>query len=558
MRLALAQINATVGDLVGNAARIAEYVRRAEDLGADLTVFPELCLTGYPPEDLLLLPRFLRSAQETLKELAAGLPPRVPCLVGTIDGRPGELANAAVLIFGRRVRAVYRKKLLPNYGVFDEKRYFVPGEDPLLLRVRDALVGVTICEDIWVPRGPAWEASRRGAQLIVNISASPYDAGKIHQRIKLLKDRVRESRAAFAYCNLVGGQDELVFDGGSLVLDAKGRVAARAPQFREHLLTVDIDLSPSRRTPSGLVIVPVPIPASRRPGVPASPITPPLSEFDEVYSALVLGTRDYLRKNGFTKAVIGLSGGIDSALVACVAVDALGPENVVGVTLPSRFNSAETRSDAEVTAKNLGIAFQSIPIEGVVREFLKVLAPVFAGRPPDLAEENLQARVRGTILMALSNKFGWLVLTTGNKSETSVGYTTLYGDTAGGFAVIKDIPKTLVYRLSLWRNGRPGGPVIPETTLARPPTAELRENQKDQDTLPPYDLLDRVVQMYVEENRGLADIAKTGIDSKVAERLLKLVDLSEYKRRQSPPGIKITPRAFGRDRRMPITNKFRQ
>jgi NAD+ synthase (glutamine-hydrolysing) len=555
IRLALAQINPTVGDLAGNARLISEYARRAAEEGADLVIFPEMSLTGYPPEDLLLLPRFVRDARTALKKLASELPSRVPCLVGTVLGRPGNLVNGAALISGHRVRAVYGKKLLPNYGVFDERRYFVPGGKPLIFRLGRALAAVTICEDIWVPGGPARDAARRGARLIVNLSASPYNAGKILLRTKLLKERARECRAAFAYCNLVGGQDELVFDGGSLVVDAGGRVAGRAPQFREHLLTVDLNLPPSRRAAAETLFLPAANSSAR--GVPADPVAPVLDPLEEIYEALLLGTRDYLRKNGFAKALIGLSGGIDSAFVACVAADALGKENVVGVTLPSRFNSAETRSDAELTARNLGIPFHEIPIEGIVGEFRKALAPLFAGRPADLTEENLQSRVRGTILMALSNKFGWMVLTTGNKSETSVGYSTLYGDTAGGFDVIKDIPKTLVYRLARWRNARPGGPVIPESTLTRPPTAELRENQKDQDSLPPYDVLDRVVEKYVEGNKSLADIARSGVDLGTARKVLRLVDLSEYKRRQSPPGVKITPRAFGRDRRMPITNKYR-
>jgi NAD+ synthase (glutamine-hydrolysing) len=556
LRLSLAQINPTVGDLAGNAAKIAQYVRRAEDLGSDLVVFPELCLTGYPPEDLLLQPSFIRDAQSALKDLAAGLPPHVPCVIGTVEGRPGELTNAAAVVMGRRVRALYRKRHLPNYGVFDEKRYFVPGDDVLLLRVRDRLVGITVCEDIWVPRGPGWQASRRGASLLVNISASPYHAGKINLRTRVLRDRVKECRTAVAYANLVGGQDELVFDGGSLVLDEKGRIAARAPQFEEALLTTDLDLPRTRRSPAGTVVLPGPEAGARSP-VPENPVASLLDDMEEIYTALVLGTRDYLRKNGFSKAVIGLSGGIDSALVACVAVDALGKENVAGVTLPSRFNSTATRADAEATAANLGIPFHTVPIEPVVHSFLTALAPLFAGRPPDITEENLQARVRGTLLMALSNKFGWIVLTTGNKSETSVGYSTLYGDTAGGFAVIKDIPKTLVYRLSRWRTNRAAGSLIPESVFTRPPTAELRENQTDQDTLPPYDLLDRVVGLYVEENKGMSDIVKTGVEKPLAQRVARMVDAAEYKRRQSPPGIKITPRAFGRDRRMPIVNRYR-
>jgi NAD+ synthase (glutamine-hydrolysing) len=555
MRLSLAQINPTVGDLSGNTTRIADAARRANDLGADLVIFPELALTGYPPEDLLLLPRFLRDTQSALRTLARRLPSALPCLIGTPDGKPGALFNAAALMFGGRVRGVYRKQHLPNYGVFDEKRYFMPGDAPLLISVGGNTIGVTICEDVWVADGPALQAAKRGARLIVNLSSSPYHAGKLRQREKILKDRVKECGAPLAYCNLIGGQDELLFDGGSLVLDGRGKTIARAPQCEEALLTVDIPLPDAGRVPAGAIRAPF-FPQKNRPMLP-NPSTVPTDPMHEIYSALCLATRDYVRKNGFQKVLIGLSGGIDSALVACLAADALGPDNVVGVTLPSRFNVAETRADAEEVARNLGVAFHSIPIESTVTEFLKALAPLFAGRARDLTEENLQARVRGTILMALSNKFGWLVLTTGNKSETSVGYSTLYGDTAGGFAVLKDVPKTLVYQLSRWRNARPGTPPIPETTLTRPPTAELRDNQKDQDSLPPYDLLDSIVEMYVEGNKSIPEMTRAGIDKATATRVLKMVDLAEYKRRQSPPGPKITPRAFGRDHRKPIVNRYR-
>jgi NAD+ synthase (glutamine-hydrolysing) len=555
LRLSLAQINVTVGDLAGNAAKIKDAAVRAADQGADMALFPELALTGYPPEDLLLKPHFLQDARRALHRLARDLPRTLDCVIGTADGRPGAAFNAAAVVSRGRVKALYRKQLLPNYGVFDEKRYFASGHRGLLLQKGRALIGVTICEDIWFPRGPAWAEARQGAGLIVNISASPYHAGKWRERLGVLRSRVKECRAFFAYCNLVGGQDELVFDGSSLVLDARGRVLAQAPQFEETLLTVDLDFPPARKAARSAVRLPE-RPEAPRP-VLAAARPDPLPELEEIYAALTTGTRDYVRKHGFQKCVIGLSGGIDSSLVACVAVDGLGAENVVGVTLPSQFNSPATRQDAEQLARNLRIAFHTLPIESIVQTSLETLVPVFAGRPRDLTEENLQARVRGLLLMALSNKFGWMVLTTGNKSETSVGYSTLYGDTAGGFAVIKDIPKTLVYRLSRWRQEKAGRELIPETVFTRPPTAELRANQTDQDSLPPYDVLDRVIALYVEEDKGLADIVRAGVDEATARRVIRLVDLNEYKRRQAPPGVKITPKAFGRDRRMPITNQYR-
>ncbi|MGQ0645544.1 MAG: NAD+ synthase [Elusimicrobiota bacterium] len=552
-RLSLAQINPTVGDLTGNAAKILDFARRAAPLRPDLVLFPELALTGYPPEDLLLHGPFLKAAARTLQTLARDFPPGLAAVAGCPEGAPGRLFNAAAVISGGKVRAFYRKQLLPNYGVFDERRYFVPGRDPLLLKSGGALAGVTVCEDIWTAGGPALQAARKGASLILNISSSPYHAGKLDQREKLLRARARESRAHVAYCNLAGGQDELVFDGASFVVDPRGRVLARAPQFQEALLTLDLDLPPARKPARAAFSLPSP--SAPRPAVPPA-VASPLAELDEIHAALVLGTRDYLRKNGFQKAVVGLSGGIDSSLVACVAADALGRENVVGVTLPSKFNAPETRSDAETLARNLGLAFHSIPIQAVVEKFLEALAPLFAGKPADITEENLQSRVRGVLLMALSNKFGWMVLTTGNKSETSVGYSTLYGDTAGGFAVIKDIPKNLVYRLARRVNERAGREIIPRSVFDRPPTAELRPNQTDQDSLPPYDALDKIVELAVEGDKGLAEILKAGADETAARRVLRLIAAAEHKRRQAPPGVKITPKAFGRDRRMPVTNKY--
>ncbi len=553
LRLALAQINPTVGDLDGNASRIVAFSREARHAGADLVLFPEMALTGYPPEDLLFEPLFLAKTGKSLRALLRSVPKDLLVVVGSPTKKGHALYNAAFVLYGGRFRHSFHKWFLPNYGVFDEQRYFSEGEKPAVLDLNGVRIGLTICEDIWRPKGPALAAAEQGASLLLNLSASPYHAGKIKERLGVLRNKTRECGSAIAYCNMVGGQDELVYDGGSLVMDRKGNVVAQAPMFKEKLLLVDMALPKAR----GRAAEPA-ISSGRkeRPPLPAIMETP-LSRENEIYSALTLGTRDYVQKNGFGKVVIGLSGGIDSALVATIAVDALGKENVVGVTLPSRFNSTETKADAEGVAKNLGIDFLTIGIEETVQAYIKTLAPLFAGRAVDVTEENLQSRVRGTLLMALSNKFGWLVLTTGNKSELSAGYFTLYGDSVGGFSVIKDIPKTVVYDLAQWRNNRDKRPVIPGTTITRAPSAELRRHQKDQDTLPPYDVLDAIIAHHVEENHGLAEIVKNGIEPGVAAKTLRTIDAMEYKRRQAPLGVKITPRAFGRDRRMPITNRFR-
>jgi NAD+ synthase (glutamine-hydrolysing) len=553
LRLALAQINPTVGDLDGNASRIVAFSREARHAGADLVLFPEMALTGYPPEDLLFEPLFLAKTGKSLRALLRSVPKDLLVVVGSPTKKGHSLYNAAFVLYGGRFRHSFHKWFLPNYGVFDEQRYFSEGEKPAVLDLNGVRIGLTICEDIWRPKGPALAAAEQGASLLLNLSASPYHAGKIKERLGVLRNKTRECGSAIAYCNMVGGQDELVYDGGSLVMDRKGNVVAQAPMFKEKLLLVDMALPKAR----GRAAEPA-ISSGRkeRPPLPSIMETP-LSRENEIYSALTLGTRDYVQKNGFGKVVIGLSGGIDSALVATIAVDALGKENVVGVTLPSRFNSTETKADAEGVAKNLGIDFLTIGIEETVQAYIKTLAPLFAGRAVDVTEENLQSRVRGTLLMALSNKFGWLVLTTGNKSELSAGYFTLYGDSVGGFSVIKDIPKTVVYDLAQWRNNRDKRPVIPGTTITRAPSAELRRHQKDQDTLPPYDVLDAIIAHHVEENHGLAEIVKNGIEPGVAAKTLRTIDAMEYKRRQAPLGVKITPRAFGRDRRMPITNRFR-
>lgn len=553
LRIALAQINPTVGDLAGNATHILRASRTARDAGADLILFPEMSLTGYPPEDLLFEPLFLAKTDKTILSLTKSLPQDLLVILGAPEGKVGRLYNSALALYGGRVRARYHKWFLPNYGVFDEQRYFLEGEKPTVLDVNGIRIGLTICEDIWRPKGPALAAAEQGASLILNLSASPYHAGKIKQRLEVLRKKARECGTAIAYCNMVGGQDELVYDGGSLVVDRRGNGIAQSPLFKDDLRLVDLPLplARGRATDISLSLSP----RERRP-ILETPLTEPTPE-EEIYTALTLGTRDYVQKNGFSKVVVGLSGGIDSALVAAIAVDALGQENVVGVTMPSRYNSAETRSDAERLAENLDIHFLTVGIEDTVQSFLKTLAPSFTGRALDVTEENLQSRIRGTLLMALSNKFGWLVLTTGNKSELSAGYFTLYGDSVGGFAVIKDVPKTTVYDLARWRNSQSQKPLIPKSTITRAPSAELKPHQKDQDTLPPYDVLDTIISLHVEENKGLAEIVKKGIEPIIAAKTLRTIDAMEYKRRQAPLGIKITPRAFGRDRRMPITNRFR-
>lgn len=553
LRLALAQIDPTVGDLAGNAGRIVAFSQQARQAGADLVLFPEMALTGYPPEDLLFEPIFLSKTEKALHHLLVTVPKDLLVVVGSPTGKIGALHNAAFALHKGRIRAVFHKWFLPNYGVFDEQRYFREGEKPAVLDLNGVRIGLTICEDIWRPKGPALAAAEEGASLLLNLSSSPYHAGKIKERLGILRKKIRECGTAIAYCNMVGGQDELVYDGGSLVMDRKGSVMAQAPMFEEKLLLVDMDLPKARGRAAETSLT---LTRKERPTL-APLLAPALSREKEIYAAVTLGTRDYVQKNGFSKVVIGLSGGIDSALVAAIAVDALGKANVVGVTLPSRFNSTETKADAERVAKNLGIDFLTIGIEDTVQSYLKTLAPLFAGRTVDVTEENLQSRVRGTLLMALSNKFGWLVLTTGNKSELSAGYFTLYGDSVGGFAVIKDIPKTLVYDLARWRNSLDKRPVIPESTITRAPTAELRRHQKDQDTLPPYEILDAIIAHHVEENHGLTEIVKDGIEPGIAAKTLRTIDAMEYKRRQAPLGVKITPRAFGRDRRMPITNRFR-
>ncbi|MFQ5465518.1 MAG: NAD+ synthase [Thermodesulfobacteriota bacterium] len=561
VRVAMAQINPTVGALPANAEKILDYVERARCEGADLVVFPELALTGYPPEDLLLKPRFIGDNLELLERLGRKVR-GITAVVGFVDGG-GGIYNAAALIHAGRVVDVYHKMFLPNYGVFDEKRYFREGAEAVNFVLGGVTFGLGVCEDIWSPEGPIRAQAMAGAEVIVNINASPYYAGKVFLREEMLAERAREGGVAIVYNNMVGGQDELVFDGQGMVVAASGEVMARARAFAEDLLVVDLDLGDEQRPRAPVERVrEVTLRAGRRAGgkkgAAPSAARPrregPGDDLDEVLGALKLGTRDYVTKNGFRHVVVALSGGLDSSLVAALAADALGPDRLTCVYMPSRYSSPESREDAEALARSLGVQLLSISIEDVFRSYLDTLREVFEGRSPDTTEENLQARVRGNIIMALSNKFGWLVLTTGNKSEMSVGYATLYGDMAGGFAVIKDVPKTLAYRLAERINEEAGRALIPERVLTKAPSAELRPGQTDQDTLPPYDVLDGILKAYVEELKSPEDVVSLGFDAATVDRVVRMVDTSEYKRRQAPPGVKITPRAFGKDRRMPITN----
>jgi NAD+ synthase (glutamine-hydrolysing) len=560
VRVALAQLNLVVGDLDGNVERIVGALKAAEGDGCDLVALPELAVTGYPPEDLLLKAAFVADNRRALDRIVAASG-RCAAVVGFVDHDGDDLYNAAAVCADGRLVGVYRKRRLPNYEVFDERRYFRAGHGPpALFRIGGRTVGVTICEDAWSADGPVADAGRAGAELIVNINGSPFHAGKMGEREQTLAARAVEAGAPIAYVNLVGGQDELVFDGGSLVMDASGEVVTRAPQFEEVVFVTDLDV-PERTVPdaaagTGVEVVEVSGPGAPAPVVVAS-AAPRLSPEREVYEALVLGTRDYVTKNGFGDVVIGLSGGIDSSLVATIAVDALGPERVHGVLMPSRYSSDHSIIDAEALATNLGIDHRTIAIEPAHTAFTEMLAPSFVGRPADLAEENLQSRLRGVTLMALSNKLGWLVLTTGNKSESAVGYSTLYGDTAGGFAVIKDVLKLLVYRLCRDRNDRAGHELIPESVLTKPPSAELRPDQRDDQSLPPYEELDPIIEAYVSQDRTATELIADGFDAATVVRIVGLIDRAEYKRRQTPPGVRLTTKAFGKDRRLPITNAYR-
>ena len=584
MRIALAQVNPTVGDLDGNRQIVQDAIEQAMASGAGLVAFPELVITGYPPEDLLLKRSFVEDNLAALSEIGSSTS-AIVAVVGFVDSEAGGLYNAAAVIADGQVRGVYRKHHLPNYGVFDEHRYFQPGEGLLLGQIGDLVFGVTVCEDLWADDGPHVSAASAGASLIININGSPYHMGKGSQREALIRDRAMRHGVTIAYVNAVGGQDELVFDGQSLVISPQGELLARAAQFQDEMLLVDLHES---RTPSasgrttsneGLLLLKLPTSANP-PNLPASEKAPELDEEAEVWAALVTGVRDYLAKNSFERAIVGISGGIDSALTAAIGVEALGPDRLLGVFNPSEFTSTQSYEDAEALAKNLGIQLVTLPIDDAYQSMRKTLDPLFAGtggaggvaaplgtetrapeaaNPPnqteDVAEENLQSRIRGNLWMAITNKFGGIVLSTGNKSEMAVGYATLYGDMAGGFAVLKDVPKTLVYRLARWRNEQ--SPIIPQRIIDRAPTAELRTDQLDTDSLPPYEILDPILQAYVEEDLSLDEIVARGFDASTVQRVALMVDRAEYKRRQAPPGIKITERAFGRDRRLPITNRYR-
>jgi NAD+ synthase (glutamine-hydrolysing) len=572
LRIALAQTNPVVGDLASNEAAILGWIERARDAGAQLVLFSELTVTGYPPEDLLLRRHFLADARAALDRIAAATE-GIVAVVGFPE-LAEDVYNSAAVIADGAVAGIYRKVFLPNYGVFDEQRYFQSGRRGALVDIGGVKVGITICEDIWEPGPPLTDEALAGAALVVNLSASPYHAGKGAQRERMFVQRARDAVCAVAFCNTVGGQDELVFDGHSLIVDEHGEILARAPQFEEALLVAEVDVArplaarlrdarhrPAARAAQAAVdtLGPVALPkaASSASAISGAALPDPLDFEGEVYGALVLGLRDYVRKNGFGRVVLGLSGGIDSALVACIAVDALGAEAVTVVVMPSPYSSPDTQGDARRLAEGLGVEQLELAIAPAMVAYEETLAKAFEGRPADLTEENLQARIRGNLLMALSNKFGWLVLTTGNKSENSVGYSTLYGDSAGGFAVIKDCPKTLVYRLARHRNAVAGRDLIPATIIDRAPSAELRPDQRDEDSLPPYEILDRILEGYVEQDLGCEALISQGLPADAVERVIALVDGAEYKRRQAPPGVKITPRAFGRDRRMPITNGYR-
>ena len=574
-RLALAQINSTVGDISGNTQTILKYIDMAREAKADLVAFPELAITGYPPEDLLLKPAFLQANLDAMQRVIAAAK-GIAVVVGFVHVAR-DTSNAAAIGYDGNLIDIYRKIFLPNYGVFDEDRYFRRGDTCPVYTINGTGVGINICEDIWYPVGPAVLQRESGAEVIVNINASPFYVEKGYQKEKMIATRAMDNGVFVAYLNTIGGQDELVFDGASVIYNMDGEKLAQGAFFQEEMVVADLDVEsvfrsrlrdprPRKENPAMLDEIGKARTIQVSGFEPKSYLDLPtvvpsvsLTTEEEVYQALVLGTRDYVLKSGFTKTLVGLSGGIDSALTSVIAADALGPENVIGITMPSRYSSEGSVSDSEHLAKNLGIQIWNLPIELAHTAFSEMLDPYFEGTNPGVAEENLQARIRGNVIMSLSNKFGWLVLTTGNKSEMAMGYATLYGDMAGGFAVLKDVPKTLVYRLSNWRNqsGTPSA-VIPEAIITKPPSAELKPDQLDQDTLPPYDYLDPIIKAYVEDDLSYLDMIQLGFDPAIVKQVMSYVDRNEYKRRQAPPGVKITPRAFGKDRRLPIVNSYRQ
>lgn len=574
IRIALCQINSTVGDLDGNVEKVIHFLEDAAKYSPDIIAFPELAITGYPPEDLLLKPQFIEDNLKALRRIQEKVND-VIVIVGFVDKKE-DIYNAAAIINNKKLIDVYHKVYLPNYGVFDEYRYFQTGTRCPVYQIGDMLFGVSICEDIWYPDGPAAVQALAGAELIININASPYHIGKFGFRQKMLSTRASDSSVITAYLNSVGGQDELVFDGGSMVIDQNGDVIAYARQFEEDTIIADLNLDavfmkrlhdPRRRqqvislqkgVAERVIIKDQKLGIRSQKKTVAKSLYHPIASLEEeVYNALVLGTKDYVLKNGFNKVCIGLSGGIDSSLVAAIAVDSIGKDNVIGLFMPSPYTSKESKEDAYEIAKNLGINIIEVPITKIFETYLDLLKKEFKDMPFGVAEENLQARIRGNVLMAFSNKFGWLVLTTGNKSEMSVGYATLYGDMAGGFAVIKDVPKTLVYKICRWKNQAAGRTIIPERVIWKEPSAELKPDQRDTDTLPPYEVLDPILKAYIEEDKSFDEIINLGCEEECVKRVIRMIDTSEYKRRQSPPGIKITPRALGKDRRFPITNKYR-
>ncbi|OGW38210.1 MAG: NAD+ synthase [Nitrospirae bacterium RBG_13_39_12] len=575
LRVALAQINPTVGDLDGNVRKIISYIKKSKKFGAKIVAFPELAITGYPPEDLLLKSQFIKDNLTALKKIQENTFD-ILTVVGFVD-RKDNIYNAAAIIYNKKIIDIYHKIYLPNYGVFDEHRYFQAGTRCPVYNFGDTCIGINICEDIWYPEGPARSQTLAGAELILNINASPYSIGKGNLRENMLSARASDNMVIVAYLNTVGGQDELIFDGHSIIIDQNGKVIARGKQFEEDLIVVDLDFegvtvkrlhAPRRRhemiklekTDIENINIPLRKTSGKKPtklrlsSISCSVLEP----LQEIYMALVLGTYDYVNKNGFKGVVIGFSGGVDSSLVASIAADALGKDNVNGLFMPSPFTSKESRADVYALADNIGIKVIEVPINSIYHRYLDSLKKDFRGLSPDIAEENLQARIRGNILMAFSNKFGLLVLTTGNKSEMSVGYATLYGDMAGGFAVIKDVPKTMVYELCNWRNKKEGRTLIPESIILKEPTAELKPDQKDTDTLPPYPVLDLILKAYIEDDKSFDEILSLGYEAELVRKVIKMIDKSEYKRRQAPPGIKITQRSFGKDRRFPITNKYRE